>query len=76
MVNLTYFLMLDGIDKCRWKEGTVHAHNCKPFPVTEAERNHVTRRTRFHQHRDTSCQSFFSLEGKALKEIHTILREI
>ena len=33
-------------------------------------------RARFQQHRDASChQGFFSLEGKAPKEIHAILTE-
>ena len=49
--------------------------NSKPFLVTEAERS-VRRRARFQQHRDTSChQVFFFLQGKALKEIHTILTQ-
>ena len=50
--------------------------NCKYFLVTEAEKKHVKRRARFQQHRDASCQVFFSfLQGKAPKEIHAILRE-
>ena len=50
--------------------------NCKSFLVTEAERKHVRRRARLQQHRDASChQVFFFLQGKAPKEIHTILRE-
>ena len=45
--------------------------------VTEAERKHVRRRARFQQHRDASWhQDFFFLRGKALKEIHAILKEI
>jgi len=37
---------------------------------------HVRRRARFQQHRDASChQVFFFLQGKAPKEIHTILIE-
>jgi hypothetical protein len=53
---------------CLWKDGTVHVPNCKSFLVTEAERKHVRRRARFHQHRDASCQRFFSLLGKVPKE--------
>ena len=50
--------------------------NCKSFPVTEVERKHVRRRTRFQQHRNASChQVFFFLQGNASKEIHAILRE-
>ena len=49
--------------------------NCKSFLVTEAERKHVTRRARFHQHRNASCHQVFFLQGKAPKEIHTILIE-
>jgi len=50
--------------------------NCKYFLVTEAERKHVRRRARFQQHRDASChQVSFFLQGKALKEIHVILKE-
>jgi len=49
--------------------------NCKSFLVTEAERKHVRRRTRFQQHRDVSCQQVFFLQGKVLKEIHAILIE-
>jgi len=49
--------------------------NCKSFLVTAAERKHVRRRARF-QHRDASChRGFFSLHGKAPKEIHAILKE-
>jgi len=51
--------------------------NCKSFLVTEAERKHIKRRARFQQHRDASIhQGFFFLQGKAPKEIHTILKEI
>ena len=49
--------------------------NCKSFLVTEAERKHVRRRTRFQQHRDASCHQVFFLQGKAPKEIHAILTE-
>ena len=50
--------------------------NCKSLLVTEAERKHVRLRAQFQQHRDASChQVFFFLQGKALKEIHAILRE-
>jgi len=50
--------------------------NCKSFLVTEAERKHVRRRARFQQHGDATCrQVFFFLQGKAPKEIHTILTE-
>jgi len=48
---------------------------CKSFLVTEAERKHVRRRAQFQQHRDAICHQFFSLQGKAPKEIHTILTE-
>jgi len=50
--------------------------NCKSFLDTEAERKHVRQRTRF-QHRYASChQAFFpARQGKAPKEIHTILTE-
>ena len=57
------------------ERGSVHVPNCKSFPVTEAERKHVRRRARFKQHRDASCHYFFFLQGKAPKEIHTILTE-
>ena len=60
----------------RWKEGFLNAPICKTFLVTEAERKHVRRRARFQQHRDASShQIFFSLPGKAPKEIHAILKE-
>jgi len=51
--------------------------NCKSFLVTEAERKHVRRRTRFQQHGDASYhQDFFPpLQGKAPKEIRAILTE-
>jgi len=50
--------------------------NCKSFLVAEAERKHVRRRARFHQHRDASChQVFIFLLGKAPKEFHAILQE-
>jgi len=61
---------------CRRKERSVHVPNCKPFLVTEAERKHIRRRAQFQQHGDASChQVFFPLQGKVLKEIHTILTE-
>jgi len=43
---------------------SVHVPNCKSFLVTEAERKHVRRRARF-QHRDASCQVFFSARPDA-----------
>jgi len=50
--------------------------NCKSFLVTEAERKHVRRCTRFQQHGDASCHKvFFPLQGKAPKKIHAILIE-
>ena len=50
--------------------------NCKTFLVTEAERKHFRRRSRFEQHREVSCQQvFFFVQGKAPKEIHDILTE-
>jgi len=48
--------------------------NCKSFLFAEAERKHVRQRARFQQHADLSChQVFFFLQGKAPKEIHSIL---
>ena len=47
--------------------------NCKSFLVTEAERKHVRRRARFQQHGKRAVIKFFSLQGKAPKEIHAIL---
>ena len=44
--------------------------NCKSFLVTEAEWKHVRRHGRFQQLQDASSHQFFSLKGKALKEIH------
>ena len=49
--------------------------NCKSFLVTEAERKHVRRRARFQQHRDTSSQVLFFLQGKDPKKIYAILTE-
>ena len=49
--------------------------NCKSFLVTDVEWKRVRRRARFQQHRDASCHQFFFLQGKAPKEIHTILKE-
>ena len=49
--------------------------NYKSFLVTDAERKHVRRSARFQQHRDASSHQFFSLQGKAPKEIHAILTE-
>ena len=50
--------------------------NCKSFLVTEAKRKHVRQHTQL-QHQDTRCHQvfFFSLQGKAPKEIHTIHTE-
>jgi len=48
--------------------------NCKSLLVTEAERNPVTRRAPFKQHRDASYHRFF-LQGKAPKKIHAILTD-
>ena len=55
--------------------GSVHVPNYESFLVTEAERKHVRRLSRFQQHRDTSCHQVFFLQGKAPKEIHAILTE-
>ena len=46
-------------------------------PRTEAEKKQARRRARFQQHRDARRHQvlFFFLQGKAPKEIHTILRE-
>jgi len=50
--------------------------NCKSLIVTKAERKHVRLRAQFQQHGDASChQVFFSLQGKAPKEINAILAE-
>jgi hypothetical protein len=50
--------------------------NCKSFLVTEAERKHVRRRTRFQQQGEASChQRIYFLQGKAPREIHAILVE-
>jgi len=50
--------------------------NCKSFLLAEAQRKHVRRHARFQQHRDASCHRvFFSLQGKAPKEILAILKE-
>ena len=49
--------------------------NCKSFIVTGNEMKHVRRRARVQQHQDASCHRVFSLQGKAPKEIHTILTE-
>ena len=58
-------------------------HSCADLQVslslslflTEGERKHVRGRMRFQQHWDASCHQVFFLQGKALKEIHTILTE-
>ena len=55
--------------------GFGHVPNCKPFLVTETERKHVRRRTRFKQHLDASCHQGFFLQGEAPKDIHAILTE-
>jgi hypothetical protein len=47
----------------------------RTFLVTEAERKHVRRCPLFQQHRDAGCDQVFFLQGKAPKEIHTILTE-
>jgi TPP-dependent 2-oxoacid decarboxylase len=49
--------------------------NCRSFLVTEAKKKHVRGRAQFQQHQDASCHSVFFLQGKAPKEIHTILEE-
>ena len=38
--------------------------NCESLLVTEAERKHARRRTRFQQHRDVSSHQVFFLQGK------------
>ena len=43
--------------------------------VTEPERQHVTRRTRFQQHREAELSSRFFLQDKAPNEFHAILTE-
>ena len=46
-------------------------------PGRKQGRRHVRRRARFQQHRDASCHQIPPpLQGKAPKEIHTILTEI
>jgi len=54
--------------------GSVHVPNCKSFLVTEAEMKHVRRRAISTTWR-RELSSFFSLQGKAPKEIHVILME-
>ena len=54
---------------------SVEVPNCKSFLVTVAERKHVRRRAQFQQHGDASCHQVFFLQGKTLKEIHTIPAE-
>ena len=49
--------------------------NCKSFLFTEVERKHGRRRARFQQHRGASYHQFFFLQGKAPKEIYTILTD-
>jgi len=50
--------------------------NCKFVLVTEAESKHVRRRAPFQQYRDPDCHEvIFFLQGKAPKEIITILIE-
>ena len=41
------------------ESGPVCVANCKSFLVTEPERKHVRRRTRFQQHGDASCHQVF-----------------
>ena len=49
--------------------------NCKSS-CYRGSRKHIRRRSRFQQHGDASChQDFFFLQGKAPKEIHSILTE-
>ena len=50
--------------------------NWKYFLVKEAERKNVRRCTIFQQHGDVSSHQdiFFFQQGKAAKEIHTILK--
>jgi len=49
--------------------------NWKYFLVKEAERKNVRRCAIFQQHGEASChQVFFFQQGKAAKEIHTILK--
>src|SRR5215475_6287340 len=46
------------------------------FLITEAENKLVRRRARFQQYREASShQDFVSLQGKAPKKIHAILKE-
>ena len=49
--------------------------NCESLLVTEAERKHVRRRARFHQHGDARCYQVLFLQCDAPKEIHAILIE-
>ena len=89
MLTMSYSQILRGdVDKflarptsrCRRMESIVSLErgvcSCAELQVllTEAERKHVRRRARFQQHRDASCQFFF-LQGKAPKEIYSILTE-
>ena len=51
---------------------------CRIGIDTEDERKHVRQRAQFRQNRDASCHQvffFFARQGKAPKEIHTILTE-
>jgi len=48
--------------------------NCKSFFVTEAERKQVRLWVRF-KNMEMRAVNFFFLQGKALQEIHAILRE-
>jgi len=49
--------------------------NCKSFLVTEAEGKRKATRAISTTSRSELSSSFFFLQGKAPKEIHTILRE-
>jgi hypothetical protein len=49
--------------------------NYKSFLVIEADRKHVRRRARFHQHRDKSVIKCSFPQSKVPKEIHAILTE-
>jgi len=59
------------------ERGVCSCAELQVFAFTEAERKHVRRRARFQEHGDASCHQvlIFSLQGKAPKEIHAILRE-
>ena len=49
--------------------------NCKSCLVTEAEKKHVRRRTRFQNIETRGVKNYFFLQGMVPKEIQAILTE-